>query len=76
MLALIMSCNLHIIQEGSLVFELLAVSTAVVHDFLHEYAFLLLYQQARNQEVAGGSTTPTWCRFLPHEYVAIYMLLD
>ena len=26
-------------------------------------------KQARNQEVAGGLTKPTWCRFLPHEYV-------
>ena len=33
-------------------------------------------KQARNQEAAGGSTTPTWCRFSPHEYVAIYMLQD
>ena len=28
-------------------------------------------KQARNQEAAGCSTTPTWCIFLPHEYVAI-----
>ena len=33
-------------------------------------------KQALKQEVAGGSTTPTWCRFSPNKYVAIYLLLD
>ena len=33
-------------------------------------------KQAHNQEVTGGLTTLTWCRFSPHEYVVIYMLLE